>query len=473
MSGSVKPVTRQYIGEYENIAAQDGCLGTAGGGQKLALGDLTEWSSGGTPPKSNPEFWGGDIPWISASSMKTGRLSESDRTLTPEGLKRGSRLARKGDVLLLVRGSELHKRIPVGIAVRDVSFNQDVKALRAKNGLDKDFLYCWLAGNETMLLSKVENTGIGAGKLDTNILKNLSILLPPLPEQRRIAHILGTLDDKIENNRKTAKTLEAMAQAIFKSWFVDFDPVRAKMAGESRESICKRLKLTPEILDLFPDRLVDSELGEIPEGWRVDSIYQIADVIYGAPFNSSEFNARQVGEPLIRIRDLTTEVPGVWTTETHPKGYKVKRGDIVVGMDGEFRAHLWGGAEAWLNQRVCIFAPKKSFSSLFVRNSIVNLLAHVEATETATTVIHIGKNDIDLFFVMIPENNLLHTFNKFYQPFYDAIVRSKWETHKLGDTRDTLLPKLISGEIRVSDVASIIGGSIREPHIDGSSKVTA
>ncbi|MBU2818149.1 restriction endonuclease subunit S, partial [Acidithiobacillus ferrooxidans] len=86
-------------------------------------------------------------------------------------------------------------------------------------------------------------------------------------EQRRIAHILGTLDDKIENNRKTAKTLEAMAQAIFQSWFVDFDPVRAKMAGESPESICKRLKLTPEILDLFPDKLVDSELGEIPEGW--------------------------------------------------------------------------------------------------------------------------------------------------------------------------------------------------------------
>ncbi|MBU2768678.1 hypothetical protein HAP94_21555 [Acidithiobacillus ferrivorans] len=347
--------------------------------------------------------------------------------------------------------------------------------IRGREGITDSAYAYYLTKSEGVsgyAISQMTGTS-GRQRVPTESLSNLVVPIPPLPEQRRIAHILGTLDDMIENNRKTAKTLEAMAQAIFKSWFVDFDPVRAKMAGESRESICKRLKLTPEILDLFPDRLVDSELGEIPEGWRVDSIYQIADVIYGAPFNSSEFNARQVGEPLIRIRDLTTEVPGVWTTETHPKGYKVKRGDIVVGMDGEFRAHLWGGAEAWLNQRVCIFAPKKSFSSLFVRNSIVNLLAHVEATETATTVIHIGKNDIDLFFVMIPENNLLHTFNKFYQPFYDAIVRSKWETHKLGDTRDTLLPKLISGEIRVSDVASIIGGSIREPHIDGSSKVTA
>ena len=109
-------------------------------------------------------------------------------------------------------------------------------------------------------------------------------------EQRRIAHVLGTLDDKIENNRKTAKTLEAMAQAIFKSWFVDFDPVRAKMAGESRESICKRLKITPEILDLFPDRLVDSELGEIPEGWEVRSLGELVNIIKGRSYKSEELS---------------------------------------------------------------------------------------------------------------------------------------------------------------------------------------
>ena len=119
----------------------------------------------------------------------------------------------------------------------------------------------------------------GRQRVPTESLSNLLVPIPPLPEQRRIAHVLGTLDDKIENNRKTAKTLEAMAQAIFKSWFVDFDPVRAKMNGESRESICKRLKLTPEILDLFPDRLVDSELGEIPEGWLTTTLGSITSRI--------------------------------------------------------------------------------------------------------------------------------------------------------------------------------------------------
>jgi type I restriction enzyme, S subunit len=86
----------------------------------------------------------------------------------------------------------------------------------------------------------------------------------------------------------------------------------------------------------------------------VGSVYDIADVMYGAPFASSQFNTEGLGKPLIRIRDLANETPGVWTPEVHPKGYKVRPGDIVVGMDGEFRAYLWGGAEAWLNQRVCV-----------------------------------------------------------------------------------------------------------------------
>jgi len=198
--------------------------------QEYTLGALTDWSSGGTPSKDNPVYWGGAIPWISASSMKTGRLYESDRTITDAGLEHGSRLAQPGAVLLLVRGSELHKRIPIGIAVRPVAFNQDVKALLPRAGIESSFLYYWLSGNANLLLQKVEHTGIGAGKLDTRVMQALPIQLPPLPEQRAIAHILGTLDDKIELNRRMNETLEAMARALFKSWFIDFDPVRRKAA---------------------------------------------------------------------------------------------------------------------------------------------------------------------------------------------------------------------------------------------------
>lgn len=129
---------------------------------------------------------------------------------------------------------------------------------------------------------------------------------------------------------------------------MDFDPVRAKAEGRDTG-------LPAHLGDLFPDSLEDSELGEIPKEWRARSVYEIANVVYGAPFASARFNTSGTGRPLVRIRDLRNESPGVSTPEVHPKGYLIQPGDIVVGMDGEFRAYLWGGVEAWLNQRVCVF----------------------------------------------------------------------------------------------------------------------
>src|SRR4029077_3072371 len=130
--------------------------------------------------------------------------------------------------------------------------------------------------------------------------KRLKILLPPVDEQRAIGRILGALDDKIELNRHMNETVEAMARALFKSWFVDFDPVRAKAEGRDPD-------LPTPIADLFPSCLIDSKLGDIPEGWSVRSVYTIADVVYGAPFSSAQFNTTGIGLPLVRIRDLPTE----------------------------------------------------------------------------------------------------------------------------------------------------------------------
>ena len=300
------------------------------------------------------------------------------------------------------------------------------------------------------------NRGAANPLITQGDLGRLAIAHPPLPEQRAIAHILGTLDDKIEVNRRMSQTLEAMARALFKAWFVDFEPVRAKMEGRWRRG--QSLPGLPaHLYDLFPDRLVDSELGEIPEGWEVVSVYEIADVIYGAPFSSAQFNTEGVGEPLLRIRDLPSESPGVWTTEVHPKGYKVRPGDIVVGMDGEFRAYLWGGVEAWLNQRVCVFKPKPRFSAAFVRNAIMQPLADMEATETATTVIHLGKADIDQFRVVLPTPDVAGHFNTVCQRWYDRIVTSKQQSRTLAALRDALLPKLISGELRVKNIEEMIG----------------
>jgi type I restriction enzyme S subunit len=127
-------------------------------------------------------------------------------------------------------------------------------------------------------------------------------------------------------------------------------------------------------------------------------------------------------------------------------------------MDGEFRAYLWGGGEGWLNQRVCVFAPKPGFSAAFLRNSISPLLADVEATETATTVIHLGKGDIDRFRMVVPSERELGAFNALAQPLYKRIVTAKQESRRVAALRDALLPKLISGELRVPDAERRVEG---------------
>jgi type I restriction enzyme S subunit len=174
-------------------------------------------------------------------------------------------------------------------------------------------------------------------------------------------------------------------------------------------------------------------------------------VRYGAPFSSKLFNTEGDGLPLVRIRDLKDETPGVWTPEIHPKGYKLQPRDIVVGMDGEFRAYLWGGDEAWMNQRICAFHPKDGHSAAFVRCSIAAPLAHVEATETATTVIHLGKGDIDRFRILVPPQNVALVFGKVTEPLYHRIVAAKQAMRSLQRLRDTLLPRLISGKLRLPE----------------------
>lgn len=206
--------------------------------KEYRLGDLTEWYSGGTPAKKKKEYWNGDIPWISASSMGGSRYKDSDLKITSEGLNAGSRLVPMDSILLLVRGSTLHQRVPVGITLRPVAFNQDVKAIRIKEDvlkyeiIDSWFLLYWLISKERELLNIVENTGIGAGKFDTKQLQDLIVNVPPKEERERIVATAKSIDDKIELNQQINQTLEQIAQAIFKSWFVDFEPVKAKIAAK-------------------------------------------------------------------------------------------------------------------------------------------------------------------------------------------------------------------------------------------------
>lgn len=166
------------------------------------LEKLVQFSSGGTPSKSKPEFWQGNIPWISAATMHQQEIVTSELLISEDGLKAGSKLAKENDLLLLVRGSMLWKKVPICICKRNVAFNQDVKALSVNGKVTPTYLLYWFLAHQRFLLNKVVGTGIGAGKFDLDELKALNILLPPLSEQKTITDLLSTWDEAIEKTER-------------------------------------------------------------------------------------------------------------------------------------------------------------------------------------------------------------------------------------------------------------------------------
>lgn len=271
---------------------------------------------------------------------------------------------------------------------------------------------------QNKILSFANQTGVPALSQPLKNFKKIHLCLPSFQEQRRIASIVETLNDKIENNIKINDNLLGQMQALYRSWFVDFLPFG----------------------------------GSKPRTWTETDIYSLANIIYGAPFKSKQFNTDGVGTPIIRIRDLKDQQFATYTTEIHPKGYLLQPGDIVVGMDGEFRPYIWGNDGAWLNQRVCVFENKRPNGKAFLYFTIKPLLYGIEQTQVATTVIHIGKKDFDAFEITLPDASTLDDFDALTTPMMRVIVSNCFENKRLAALRDILLPKLMSGEIDVSDI---------------------
>ena len=265
-------------------------------------------------------------------------------------------------------------------------------------------------------------------------LSRLEVKLPKREVQRQILGILGAIDDKIENNRRINTNLELQAQALYKQWFVDFEFPNEE--GKPYKS--------------FGGKMVDSALGPIPESWSVGDIYKYTKVIYGAPYKSSLFNEKKEGNPLIRIRDLKTFAPQYYTKEILPNTEFVNAGDVVAGMDAEFVPCLWMGEKGVLNQRCCKFVGKQdSISNYYVMFLVKPELEFVQSYKTGTTVSHLGKSDIDKFVVVQPPLTVIEKFSKIANALLNNKANLAKENITLATLRDTLLPKLMNGEIKM------------------------
>lgn len=367
-------------------------------------------------------FESSGVNFIKSESLGYGKSVDRSKfafisAQTHERLKR-SQIA-ENDILFSMTGMFLGKTSIATPEILPANTNQAVAIIRIDHQkANYEYVYYYL--NQRSVIQAINASSAQSAQPNINLrqIGQIEIDLPSREIQDKIVAILASIDKKIELNKKINDNLFAQMQALYAAWFIDYTPFG----------------------------------GEKPLSWQKTSIYIIADIIYGAPFSSKQFNTGGKGIPIIRIRDLKEQKFVTYTTEKHPKGYLLQAGDIVVGMDGEFVPYIWGSDEAWLNQRVCVFKNKRSKGKAFLYFTIKPLLYAIQQTQVATTVIHIGKKDFDAFEITLPDSKVLDAFDAITTPMVEKIVENRFEIKRLELLRDALLPKLMSGEIDVSGI---------------------
>ena len=329
--------------------------------------------------------------------------------------------------------------------------NQHIFRVTTKSDVDTTFFYYllrYLKPNFVGIARNKQTTGLG--HVTKQDLENISVSLPPLDEQRAIAHILGTIDDKIELNRRMSKSLEAMARALFQSWFVDFDPVRAKMEGGWRPG--ESLPGLPDHLyPLFPDRLVPSELGDIPEGWEVKGLDGIADFTNGLALQRFPPEGDE-WLPIIKIAEMRrgyTEKTAKASPRLDPK-YIVEDGDAIFSWSGSLEFVLWSHGPGALNQHL-FKVTSGEFPRWFYCGWLYERLDDFRAIAAgkATTMGHIQRHHLTDAKVVVPRKGLLAAGDATLAPLAERQISLAVQNRTLATLRDVVLPKLVAGELNI------------------------
>lgn len=423
--------------------------------ETLPLEKVATLLSGGTPSKANPLLWDGEVPWLTPKDMSnwTGR---TEKTVTAEAIGSGARLAPAYSSYVAVRGMSLHNEIRVIYSGAPLTFNQDIKAVVAKEGLEPRFLYFALAAAKPQLLNWVSAAGHGTGVLSTDRLKSVPVPDISTAEQTSIASVLGALDDKIDLNRRMNETLEAVARAIFKDWFVDFGPTRAKMEGRAPY-------LAPETWSLFPERL--DEEGK-PEGWENSTIGQEVDVVGGSTPSTKEAGFWGGDIAWATPKDLSSlSTPVLLDTErqiTEAGLAQISSGLLPVGtVLLSSRAPIGYLAIAQIpvaiNQGFIAMVCKKRLSNVFVWLWTQANMETVHQNANGSTFQEISKANFRPIGVTVATAEILRAFDDVATPLLGRIIANEKESCTLGATRNLLLPKLMSGEVRVKDVEKQVG----------------
>lgn len=383
--------------------------------REVKLGDVADVIGGGTPKTSIKEYWDGNIPWLSVKDFNNDQryVYKTEKTITEKGLEKSStNILQNGDIIISARGTVGE----LAIIPFEMAFNQSCYGIRTKKVLDNEFLYYFLKNSINFLKKNTHGSVFDTITKDT--LSSLVIYLPPLDIQKKIAGVLGALDDKIELNNKINQNLEAQAQALFKSWFIDFEPFGGKM----------------------------------PIDWKIGKLSDIAE--YSNDTISTEFTSF---ENYISTENMLPNRGGISRASSLPTGNTVKSyrtTDVLISNIRPYFKKIWfalfsGGC----SNDILVFRSKKD-SPAFVFNVLNqdDFFEYVMSGANGSKMPRGDKKHIMQYKVIIPSAKTIKEFENIAITFLEKFSNNNQENVRLAELRDTLLPKLMNGEIDVDNV---------------------
>ena len=400
----------------------------------MSIGEVAEVIGGTTPSTKEPDNFGGDVAWLTPKDLSNHKfryIERGERNITQKGLdSKGLRLVPKGTVLLTTRA-------PIGyiaIAKNKVTTNQGFRSLVPNNKTSSGFLYYLLKNNTERLIANASGTTFG--ELAGSTLKSLKFGFPEFPEQTRIAQILSSLDDGIELNHQMNAKLEKIGQALFKHWFIDFEFPNEK--GKPYKS--------------SGGKMVDSELGEIPQGWVVGTLGDICDITMGQSPPGHSYNEDGNGLPFYQgIADFGFRFPNRRVYCTAPTRF-AEEADVLLSVRAPVGAFNVAEERCAIGRGVAALRLKEKHNG-FLYYLLRTTRSKWEKFEAEGTIFgSVTKSDVHDFKVVIPPQPILVKFASLIEGMEGKININEKQSRALSAIRDSLLPRLMSGKIRVQGV---------------------
>ena len=382
-------------------------------------------SSGGTPSRKRPDYFAeiDGHPWVKSQELVDASIHATSEHISDLGLANSSAKYYPPDTILLAMyGANVGQ---LGLLRIRATVNQAICGLCIDpSAANSRYVFYSLLQERKRLVGQA--AGAAQQNLNQDLIRNFRVPLPPLSLQHKIAAILSTYDDLIENNNRRIKILEELAQRIYREWFVDF-----RYPGHENGS------------------LVDSELGLMPDGWKVLSFAELGEYVNGYAFKPGDWSRE--GLPIVKIRELKNGVSAETPLYFGDLGakYAIRDGDLLFSWSAHLDAYLWTGGPAWLNQHLFRVDPSASVPTAFLFHALKERMGEFRSRSQGTTMRHIKRSALNQVTVVVPPDATRNAFAALVAPVDDMALALVRATRNLRDTRDLLLPRLVSGKVDV------------------------